>query len=122
MRSKYGTFPEYHTSLDDLSLITPLGLNGAYDALLTAIKVIEFNWIYKVTSPCEPQLGKRGLYPSTSDMQQDYSDVRRMTNFLAYADGTKDLIDIAEKINESALNLIPIVEVLTSNGLVERIY
>ena len=37
-------------------------------------------------------------------MQQDYSDVRRMTNFLAYADGTKDLIDIAEKINESALS------------------
>ncbi|WP_350585734.1 DUF4910 domain-containing protein [Pseudoalteromonas sp. RB2-MNA-CIBAN-0110] len=122
MRSKYGTFPEYHTSLDDLSLITPLGLKGAYDALLTAIKVIEFNWIYKVTSPCEPQLGKRGLYPNTSDMQQDYSDVRRMTNFLAYADGTRDLIDIAEKINESALSLIPIVEVLTSNGLVERIY
>ena len=47
---------------------------------------------------------ERGLYPNTSDMQQDYSDVRRMTNFLAYADGTKDLIDIAEKINESALS------------------
>lgn len=121
MRSKYGTFPEYHTSLDDLSLITPLGLNGAYDALLTAIKVIEYNWVYKVNTPCEPQLGKRGLYPNTSDMQQDYSDVRRMTNFLAYADGTRDLIDISEKINESALSLIPIVNVLISNGLVERV-
>ena len=54
-------------------------------------------------------------------MQQDYSDVRRMTNFLAYADGTRDLIDIAEKINESALSLIPIVNVLISNGLVERV-
>ena len=104
MRSKYGTFPEYHTSLDNLSLITPSGLKGAYDVLLTAIKVIEFNRVYKVKTPCEPQLGKRGLYPNTSDMQQDYSDVRRMTNFLAYADGTKDLIDIAEKINESALS------------------
>ncbi|WP_462168598.1 DUF4910 domain-containing protein [Pseudoalteromonas lipolytica] len=121
MRSKYGTFPEYHTSLDNLSLITPSGLKGAYDVLLTAIKVIEFNRVYKVKTPCEPQLGKRGLYPNTSDMQQDYSDVRRMTNFLAYADGTKDLIDIAEKIGESALSLIPIIEKLLASNLIERL-
>lgn len=120
MRSKYGTFAEYHTSLDDLSLISPQGLNGAYEALLTAIKTLEFNWVYKTTTPCEPQLGKRGLYPNTSDMQQDYSEVRKITNLLAYADGENDLIDIAEKIDESAVSLIPILKKLLDAELIIR--
>lgn len=120
MRSKYGTFPEYHTSLDDLSFITEKGLAGSYRALLSAIQILEHNWVYKVTTSCEPQLGKRGLYPNTSDMQQDYSQVRRMTNLLAYADGTKDLIDLADKINESALSLIPLIRTLVASGLLTK--
>ena len=121
MRSKYGTFPEYHTSLDNLSLISPNGLAGSYRALLSAIEILEYNWVYKVTTQCEPQLGKRGLYPNTSDMQQDYSQVRKMTNLLAYADGTRDLIDLADKINESALDLIPIINKLLQAKLIEKV-
>ena len=55
---------EYHTSLDDLeNVVTPGGLEGGYTVLKKAIEVIEKNKIYKVKVLCEPQMGKRGLYP-----------------------------------------------------------
>ncbi len=121
MRSKYGAYPEYHTSLDDLSIISPAGLKGAYDVLLSSINTLEYNYIYKATMLCEPQLGKRGLYPNVSDMQQSYKEVRKMTNFLAYADGKRDLIAIADKIHESAIDLLPIVDKLVQSGLLKRV-
>ncbi|WP_440055622.1 DUF4910 domain-containing protein [Pseudoalteromonas sp. T1lg65] len=119
MRSKYGEYPEYHTSLDDLTLVTPKGLQGGADALWAAIVLLENNYRYKTTVLGEPQLGKRGLYPSVSDMQQDYSYVVKMTNLLAYADGTMDLLEIAELIQVSPFELLDIADKLVTENLLE---
>ncbi len=120
MRSKYGCYPEYHTSLDDLNLVTPSGLFGAYSVLRRAIELIEANAIWRATTPCEPQLGKRGLYPTLS-VARGASSVRGMMNLLAYADGTKDLIELADTIGENAYECVPILENLERHGLVERV-
>jgi aminopeptidase-like protein len=118
MRSKYGEYPEYHTSLDDLSLISPDGLAGAYGALKGCLEVLEANAVWRTTTLCEPQLGKRGLYPNLSTKESGRS-VRTLTNILAYADGSRDLIALAEAIGEDARDCVPILNTLAEAGLVE---
>lgn len=120
MRSKYGTYPEYHTSLDDLTLISPQGLAGAFGALQRCISLIEANSIYRTTCLGEPQLGRRGLYPTLSQLG-GASGVRTMMNILAYADGQRDLVAIAERIGVSAESCLPIVSRLVEEHLLERI-
>ena len=100
MRSKYGTYPEYHTSLDDLSLVTQAGLEGSLAMMKRCIEALEASRTYVATQPGEPQLGPRGLYPTVSTRDSGKT-VRAMMNLLAYADGAHDLIDIAERIGES---------------------
>jgi aminopeptidase-like protein len=119
MRSKYGTYPEYHTSLDDLSLISPEGLAGAYSALNACLQVLEANSTYIVANPCEPQLGKRGLYPSLST-PETRSKVRNITNFLAYADGKLDLLQMAKVIGVDFFECAEIAKTLAAHGLVSR--
>jgi aminopeptidase-like protein len=116
MRTRYNSYPEYHTSLDDLNVVTPTGLEGGFDALRKTIELIEHNRTYRATTPCEPQLGKRGLYPTLSTRGAGYA-VRSMTNVLAYADGTRDLIDLADFIGISADEAVETAEKLASAGL-----
>jgi aminopeptidase-like protein len=117
-RSKYAEYPEYHTSLDDLSLISPEGLQGGYEALRRCIALLEANAVYRCTVRCEPQLGKRGLYPTLSTKESG-KQVRTMMNLIAYADGTQDLLAIAERVGVYAEDLIPIARTLLENGLLE---
>ena len=116
MRTRYNSYPEYHTSLDDLKVVTPTGLDGGFEALRKTIDLIEHNRTYRATTPCEPQLGRRGLYPTLSTRGAGYA-VRSMTNVLAYADGTRDLIDLADFIGISADEAVETAEKLASAGL-----
>lgn len=96
--SKYHEYPEYHTSADDMTLITPKGLERAYGIYKAVIEAIEHNAKYKINCYCEPQLGSRGLYPTESFNRSSVS-VQDMMNFIAYADGTMDLFEISELID-----------------------
>lgn len=97
MRSKFDQFPEYHTSLDDLSLATPAGLGGSYEALRKCVAAFEYNLHFRMKQPGEPQLGRRGLYPDMNTKTLPLS-VRDIVNLLAYADGSRDLIELADLI------------------------
>jgi aminopeptidase-like protein len=121
MRSKYATYPEYHTSLDDLSLISPSGLAGAFGALQRCISLLEANATYRVTCLGEPQLGRRGLYPSLSEPCGAGLEVHTMMNILAYADGKRDLVSIADRIAVPAETCLPIIARLLEARLLERI-
>ena len=98
-RSKYGAYPEYHTSLDDLeTLVTPEGLQGGFDALKYSLEAIEKNIIPKSTVLCEPQLGKRGLYPTLSNTTSN-KNVDIMMDLISWSDGKHTLLEVADKIN-----------------------
>lgn len=117
-RSKYVEYPEYHTSADNMDLISPKGFAGAYDVMIQVLKALEYNGFYRVTCLCEPQLGKRGLYPSES-RKGIYEEVKKLTNLIAYADGTEDLIAISTRIGVPVEELIPSIDKLLAAGLFE---
>jgi aminopeptidase-like protein len=117
MRSKYGEFPEYHTSLDDLNLVTPSGLAGSLMVYKRILECLETNFCPKTTVLCEPQLGRRGLYPNMSTKDSAGEDVRTMLNLVAYCDGSNSLLEIAEKIGRPMWDLLPILQRLSAVGL-----
>jgi aminopeptidase-like protein len=119
-RTKYGEYPEYHTSLDDLTVISPSGLYGGYEKIKKAIILLEKNNYYKVNVLCEPQLGKRGLYPTIST-KTSVNIVKTMMHFITYADGDNDLIDIANIIGIQAEGLFDIVDKLKVAKLIEEV-
>jgi aminopeptidase-like protein len=120
MRSKYGTYPEYHTSLDDCYLVSPDGLRGGYEIMQKILTLLEKNRVYQNTILCEPQLGRRGLYPAFST-KQSAAQVRDMKNLIAYADGKKDLVSIANEIGIDATSLFEMAQILTDVGILKEV-
>ena len=118
-RSKYGEYPEYHTSADNMSVISPEGLQGAYEVMQQVIMALEYNKYYRINCLCEPQLGKRGLYPTVSK-KGIYTEVKKLTNFIAYADGKRDLLDISIKIGVPVYELIENIDKLKESGLLDE--
>ena len=106
MRSKYGTYPEYHTSLDNLDLVTPRGLAGSYLALRRCLEIIEADVSLLATTLCEPQMGRRGLYSTLGTRSAEEAVTTRM-NILAYADGSASILDIADILEQPAWELLP---------------
>lgn len=117
MRTKYGVYDEYHTSLDDLvNVVTAEGLEGGFNALWRAVEAIESNCYPKVMVLCEPQLGKRGLYPTLSTKTSG-AEVRLMMDLITWSDGSRSLIEIAELCRCPVWDLYPILEKLNSHQL-----
>ncbi len=118
-RTKYGRYPEYHTSADNMDLISPLGLQRSFNFLVKWINSMEYNYKYKVTVLGEPQLGKRGLY-TTISKKGSYDQVMAVENLIAYADGKNDLFDISRIIGIEPYDLIPIIKKLLDHNLIAK--
>ena len=99
-----------------MDFITPGGLQGSLDILISCIEALEHNRSYVSKFPCEPQLGKRGLYPTLSRLGSSDAS-RAILDLLAYADGDHDLLDIAEKIGLPVHECIILAEMLSEHGL-----
>ncbi|WP_312813213.1 DUF4910 domain-containing protein [Sedimentibacter sp.] len=120
MRTKYGEYDEYHTSLDDINLISPEGLQGSYEVYQKVIECIENNKRYISNMICEPQLGKRGLYPTLSS-KNSVNKVRKLIDFLAYCDGDLDLLEISEIIGVPMWDLYEIKNLLEENQIISQV-
>jgi aminopeptidase-like protein len=99
-----------------MQLVNPAGFQGSFDVMTKLIDALEHNVKYKVTVLCEPQLGKRGLYPTISQKGQ-YDSIMAMRDLIAYADGSMDLLEISEKINVPVSQLIELAAKLEEAGL-----
>ena len=116
-RTKYGEYPEYHSSMDNFDIVTYKGLMGGFKIAKKTIeifqkKIIPFNKIL-----CEPQLGKRNLYPKLSSNKIDLKS-RRYLDFLQYADGKSSIEKIADLIKIKHKDVFDIHKILTRNKII----
>jgi aminopeptidase-like protein len=119
MRTMYGKYPQYHTSLDNKDIISFEALSGTIKAYEAIVGIIDNNETYLNRSPHgEPQLGKRGLYPSVGQVSLD-EYVRAMMWVLNLSDGEHDLIAIAEKSGLRIDMLLKVIGELKKHGLLE---
>ena len=97
-RTQHGKFPEYHTSADNLSFVTPEALAGTLRFCTDVFNVLENNRVFLNQNPkCEPQLGKRGLYRLTGGLPDAGTRELAMLWTLNLSDGGNSLLDIAER-------------------------
>ena len=120
MRSKYHTYKEYHTSGDNLnSFVSPKGLGESFALYKNIVKEIEKNLYPKTKITCEPNLGKRNLYPTLSqNMKKDKKFSKDLLSFISYSDGSNSLIEISKKINVSLIVAKKIYKILNKNKII----
>ncbi len=96
-RTPHGEYPEYHTSADDLDFVTDDQLVDSFVAVGRIVEVLEHDAAYVNLSPHgEPQLGKRGLYPSLGGSAATEAMMALLWT-MASSDGTTTLLSIAER-------------------------
>jgi aminopeptidase-like protein len=97
-RSLHGEYPEYHTSADNLSFIDASQLVASADAVESILDVLEADVRYVNLAPYgEPQLGRRGLYSAVGGAIDARSVEMALLWVLNQSDGTRSLLDIAER-------------------------
>ncbi len=120
-RSPHGTFPEYHTSADNLGFVHPEKLEESFDACFQILALLERNGTFLNLNPkCEPQLGKRGLYGMVGGSPD--AGVRELAVLwvLNLSDGNHSLLDIVERSNLSFDSIRAAAEALQQKGLLRE--
>jgi aminopeptidase-like protein len=121
MRSVWSSFPEYHTSADNLNFIEPLRLAESLRACVAILEVFENNRHYLNLSPfCEPQLGRRGLYPPTGG-DSVANEINSRLWVLNLSDGKNSLLDIAERSRLPFSTILEAADLLRENGLLRPV-
>jgi aminopeptidase-like protein len=121
MRSVWGTFPEYHTSADNLEFVQPEQLARSLRVCVSIMDVLENNRCYRSLNPyCEPQLGRRGLYSSTGG-EAIAAEVDARLWVLNFSDGEHSLLDIAERSGIPFCRVQNAAEVLRQKGLLSLV-
>jgi aminopeptidase-like protein len=122
MRSVYGEFPEYHTSADNLDFVSASALVESLQVYRDVLRALEGNQKCLTTVPfCEPQMGRRGLYPMVGDKAEKSALIQRYMWILNLSDGNNSLLDIAERMGEGLLAVIEAAGNLKRAGLLEEV-
>lgn len=117
-RTKYGEYPEYHTSLDNFDIVTLKGCVGGFNVAKKSIKILLERIYPKCKIMCEPQMGKRRLYPTLSTKNENKL-TRSYMDFLQYADGTNSLEKISNLIKLELNSVKKIHSILSKSNLLD---
>ena len=119
-RSKFGDFPEYHTSLDNLNFVKPDKLFDSLKFINKLILGFNLNKIFKRVNPfCEPQMSKYNLYPSRGGggMMNHDIETRNIMLILNLCDGLNSVLDISNILNIDFFKVNSIIQKLITSQL-----
>ena len=116
-RTKYGKYPEYHTSLDNFDVVTLKGLKGGYQVAKTAVDILLNLTIPRSKILCEPQMSKKGLYPNLSTKKRNQVS-QSYLDFIQYSDGKNTIEAISKKIHLNIHKTKKIYKLLKKKKLV----
>ena len=138
MRRSYHQYAEYHTSADDLAFVRPEHMQESFDLYTRCLAFLEAGCPGLAPAPvrrpsgppvspvyvptfagCEPNLGRRGLYPTLGGQSHLAADPALLLDVLAYCDGDHDVAAIAERLGRPDADLHKPIEVLLEAGLLE---
>ena len=121
-RSQFGTYPEYHTSADNLDLIQARYLEKSFCVYEEVIETFEKSVFYKNKfSKGEPQLGKRGLYDAIGGNSNSKEMQMAMLWILNLSDGKHSLLHIAKISGYPYETIAKISEILETYKLLEKL-
>lgn len=120
-RTRYGRYPEYHTSADNKEIIDFNSMTETISKYYEFSVLLENNRAYRTKIPfCEPMLGKRNLHASlTTNTGSEEDELRAFKWLLNLADGKHDLIGIAELTGIHYRTLLNAVPLLLEHDLIE---
>lgn len=124
----YGEYKGYHNSLDTKEFMRIDSVVDSIDRVEALLGALETSATYINLQPYgEPQLGKRGLYPtansastwsnSTDTVVDGRVSLERILMILNYSDGEHDAIEIAERCGCIVTDLAPSIARLEQGGL-----
>jgi aminopeptidase-like protein len=117
-RTEFATYPEYHTSADDLDLVGPAQLQESLELCLEVVAVLEANRRYLNLRPKgEPQLGRRGLYGQIGGRSDAEERQMAMLWVLNQSDGRMSLLEVAERSGLPFALLAEVAATLEEAGL-----
>ena len=119
MRTKFAEYPEYHSSFDTLNRVVNIkGLDGGFNFVKSCISMLESNIYPETNFLCEPQLSKRKLYPSISNLQTKQK-VSLMMDLISYSDGRTSLLDMSKLFNTEYKLLLKLAKELERKGILK---
>ena len=123
MRSKYGAYPEYHTSLDRIgSVLTSKGLSGSISFYKKIIQEFEKIFLPLSKTKCEPFMTKHKLYHTLNNKfnwrEKSLKETRDIMNFISYCDQKHSIEEISKKLNLSLSNCKKILNLLLKKKLI----
>jgi aminopeptidase-like protein len=121
MRTKYGEYPEYHTSLDKIGkVVTKKGLNGSLKLVKKIIGEIEKQNFPVATNFCEPFLTKKNMYPTISKSGSVNNKIRKLLDFLSFCDGKNSVLQIQYFTKLNTSDVREIMRELTNKKLIKN--
>ena len=120
MRSKYGTYKEYHTSEDDLNFISGEGLKTSFEMHKKCIETLERIHPLQATIIGEPWYSKHKLRPTVGGIDYNMDHIYKFANLMMFADGKHNILDIAEMMKIPVWDLFEFQDKLINAGLLRR--